>query len=435
LATQSTTTIPPEKGRLARYFPLSGPGLVFILGSIAAKDLVSGSIAGATYGYSLLWLLLVSLAARFVIVNSTARYVMVTGESLLAGFGGISRWIILLWFLVTVLQKHASALAALSILGTSAHMIMPLPTRHSVAIWGLSSWIAGFALMYWGRYRFVEKFTTPLAVIMGSCLAVTAILSRPDPVAVFRGMLVPALLEKRGAYGSALVLMAVMSAAVGSFGNLKYSAYVHEKGWRSLSFLSRQRRELLLSMFGMFCILAMVQIAAAGALKPRGIEVNTLEDLIPMFTSVLGPHGRAILGAALWAMAFSSYTGTGTAQGIMISDVYYRFVRRPTLAAGNNEGAGEKPAFRWVVLYIFLSPLYFFFTDWTPVGLVLFKSGLGLLTLPIITLALLRLTADRKIMGAQANGWLVNIVLVLTTMAALCLGYQGLAELVVGTQK
>lgn len=434
MATEGTAATAPVRGKLTRIFLLSGPGLVFILSSIGTKDLISGSIAGATYGYSLLWLSLVSVAARYVIVDSTARYVMVSGESLLTGFGRISKWIVLLWFLVAILQRHASALAALSILGTSAHIIMPLSTPHSAAIWGISSWIAGFALMYWGRYRFVEKFATPLAVIMGSCLALTAILSRPDPAVLLKGILTPVLPESQGTYGPLLVLMAVMSAGVASFGNLKYSAYVHEKGWRSLSFLSRQRRELLVSMSSMFCIMAMVQIAAAGALKPRGIEVTTLDDLIPIFTSVLGPYGRPIFGAALWAMAFSSYVGTGTAYGIMISDVYYQFVLRPSSTADRrNDRPGEMPAYRWVVLYIFFSPLYFFFTDWTPVGLVLFKSGLGLLTLPVVTMAVLRLTADKKLMGAHANGWFTNTVLALTTIAALYLGYQGLTELIMGS--
>jgi Mn2+/Fe2+ NRAMP family transporter len=110
--------------------------LVFVLGSIGEKDLISGSIAGATYGYSLLWLLVVCLVARFVIVDSTARYVMVSGESLLGGFGRISKWIVLLWFSAAILQRHASALATLAILGASAHMVFPLPARHGVALGG-----------------------------------------------------------------------------------------------------------------------------------------------------------------------------------------------------------------------------------------------------------------------------------------------------------
>jgi Mn2+/Fe2+ NRAMP family transporter len=87
------------------------------------------------------------------------------------------------------------------------------------------------------------------------------------------------------------------------------------------------------------------------------------------------------------------------------------------------------------VLYITLSPLYFFFTDWTPIGLVLFKSGLSLITLPILTLSILRLTADRKIMGAHANSWFANAMILLTTLSALYLGYSGLMELLGGAGK
>jgi Mn2+/Fe2+ NRAMP family transporter len=405
-----------------------GPGLVFVLDSLGPSDLVTGSIAGAKYGYSLIWLLVAALFARFVIVDATARYVMVTGESLLAGFGRISRWIALLWFGVTILMRHLAALTKIVLLGSAAHLVLPLPTRYSVAIWGLSSWTAAFALMYWGRYRLFEKLCKPFAVILGSCLVITAVLSRPDPADLVRGVLTPVLPMGQGLYSPALVVMAVMSASMASFGNLKYSAYVHEKGWRDLSFLPHQRRELLASMCGMFCMLAMIQIAAAGALKPRGIEVGRLEDLVPIFADALGYGGRTILGVTLWSIVFTSALGE-TGYGIMISDVYYRFVRPSPAAAQRNQAAGEMPAYRWMVLYVFLSPLYAVFTGWTPVGLVLVKAAANVSILPIAILAVLRLTADKKIMGTHTNGWFTNIVLGLTTLLALYLGYRGVVEL------
>jgi Mn2+/Fe2+ NRAMP family transporter len=402
--------------------------LVFVLDSVGPSDLVTGSIAGAKYGYSLLWLLVAALVARFMIVDATGRYVMVSGESLLAGFGRISRWIALLWFVVTVLTRHVAALTKIVILGSAAHFVLPLPTRYSIAIWGLSSWVAAFALIYWGRYRAFEKVSKPFAVVMGCCLIAAAILSRPDPAHLVKGALTPVLPMEQGLYSPALVVMAVMSATMGSFGNLKYSAYVHEKGWRNVSFRPKQRRDLLLSMCGMFCMLAMIQIAAAGALKPRGIEVGKLEDLIPIFADVLGYGGRTILGVTLWCIVFASTLGE-TGYGIMISDVYYRFIRRSAAVAERNQAAGEMPAYRWMVLYVFLSPLYGVFTGWTPIGLVLVKAAANVLLLPIVILAVLRLTADRKIMGAQANGWLTNIVLGLTTLVAVYLGCQGFIEL------
>jgi Mn2+/Fe2+ NRAMP family transporter len=113
----------------------------------------------------------------------------------------------------------------------------------------------------------------------------------------------------------------------------------------------------------------------------------------------------------------------------MISDVYYRFMRRSAAVALRNQAAGEMPAYRWMVLYVFLSPLYGVFTGWTPIGLVLVKAAANLLILPIVIVAVLRLTADRKIMGAHANGWLTNIVLGLTTLVAVYLGCQGFIEL------
>ena len=82
-------TAPPER-RLTRRLLTVGPGLVFILGAIGPRDLITNSMAGATHGYTLLWMLAVALVARYVILDATARYVMVTGESLLAGYEDVA---------------------------------------------------------------------------------------------------------------------------------------------------------------------------------------------------------------------------------------------------------------------------------------------------------------------------------------------------------
>lgn len=425
LATEIAAPATPSKASLASRALAAGPGIVFILGAVGTGDIVSGSVAGSMYGYSLLWLLLVGSVARYVTVDATARYVMVSGESLLAGFGRITRWLVLLWCLAAFLKRHVSLLAKLVILGTAGHMIFPLPTRHSVAIWGLTSWVAGFVMMYWGRYRLVERCSRPLAVLMGACLVAAAILSRPDPLALVTGALTPIFPAGQGHYSPLLVFVAVLTSATPPDGNLKYSAYIHEKGWRNLSFLRDQRLDLLVSMSGMVLMLAAIQIAAAGALHPRGIVVHELEDLIPIFAEVLGYGGRAVLGVTLWTVVFTSYLGGGTAYGILFSDIYYRFVRGSTVIDQQGQAAGEMPAYRWVVLYIFLSPLYVFFTDWTPVGIVLMKSAMNLLLLAPVTLAILWLTASKKIMGEHRNGWFTNTVLVLVAVTALYLTYQG----------
>ena len=406
-----------------------GPGLLFVICAVGPSDLVSGSVAGSTYGYSLLWLLGLALFARYLILDATARYVMVSGESLLGGFGRISRWIPLSWGVAVLIKRHLSALVKLVLLGAASHLLLPLPTPYSEAIWGLSWWTLGFALMYWGRYRVVERLSRPLAVTMGLCLGAAALMSGPEPVEIARGILTPMIPAEPGVYSPIVVLMTVMSATA-SFSNLKYSAFVHEKGWKDPVFLRRQRTELLVSMAGMFCMFAMIHIAAAGLLRPRGIQVEEIEDLIPIFSTVLGPAGRIVLAVALWSLAFSNYVASTTSYGIMISDVYYRFVRRDPDVAARNQAAGELPAYRWLVLYVFVTPIYvYFFTDWTPVWLLLFQDAVSLLSLPLVTTAVLWLTMNKRRMGPLVNGWFTNVVLVATTLTAFYLGFHGALDL------
>jgi len=404
---------------------------VFIVGAVGPRDLVTNSMAGATHGYSLLWMVVLALVVRYVILDATGRYVLATGESLLAGCGRLGKPVVMLWLFVTVLRQHLSTLTRILLLGTAAHFVLPLPTRYSVAIWGLASWTAGFALMYWGRYRTVERFSKPLALVMGGCLATAAVLSRPDLGALVKGMFTPSLPENVGFYGNAVLVMAMLSAATGSFSNLRYAAYTHDRGWRDVFYLRQQRLDLILSLFGMFVMLALIQAAAVGALQPRGIEVSELEDLIPIFGSVVGVGGIVILGISLWCIVFGTYISSGSGYGIMVSDVYYRFVcpssDKPEEI--NKLTPSGMPVYRWWLIYIFVSPLYVFFTDWTPVFLVLLQGVSSIVSLPIVVVAILRLTADRKLMGTQVNGWLSNTVLVLTVIGAIYLSYEGAVEL------
>ncbi len=244
-----------------------------------------------------------------------------------------------------------------------------------------------------------------------------------------RGLFTPAWPTEYGVYGPTLVLMAVISAAVGSLTNLKYSAYVHEKGWRDLSFLRTQRMDLAVSVFSMFVMLAMIQVAAAGALLPRGIAVGNVEDLIPIFSEILGGIGHVVLAVSLWAVVFTSYLSGGTGYGLMFADIYHRHLRPTSISDHEpDQETARLPAYRFLILYTFLSPLYSLFWDWSPMGLVLLQSASSVVTLPVAIFLVLRLIADKRIMGAHANGWITNIVLTLIAAGTLYLAYQGTIE-------
>jgi Mn2+/Fe2+ NRAMP family transporter len=409
----------------------AGPGLVFFLAVVGPQDLVSNSAVGASYGYSTLWVLVLIVAARFVILESSARYVLVTGESILTGYRRVGRWVVWLIFVSLLLKRHLANLFQILLLGSFAHLLVPLPTRWSGAIWALVFWTLGFVLMYWGRYQIVERLSKPLIVLLGGAMVTVALLSQPDPAAIATGLLIPSIPPDQGVYSYLFLVMALAGSSAGSVGNLKYATFVHEKGWRDLSFLKRQRSDLLVSVIAIFAMGALMQIAAAAVLRPLGVQLQNVEDLVPLFSSALGQAGRIILGVGILAAVFNTYLGTNTGYSLMVSDIYHSFIRpskEPGPSTGTSGSHAHRPAYRWCLIWFCVSPLYVLLTDWKPIWLTLFTASLFVVLLPVVVLVLLRLTTDRRLMGCHVNGWATNAVLLFVAVMAACLTYRNAVE-------
>jgi Mn2+/Fe2+ NRAMP family transporter len=111
-----------------------GPGLVYLVSSIGPTDLIINSAAGANYGYSLIWILLVSSVSLYVVLEATARYVLATGESLLTGYQRVGRWVV--WTLLgfIVLKRQMSNMVHILVMGMALNLVAPLPTTYSEKI-------------------------------------------------------------------------------------------------------------------------------------------------------------------------------------------------------------------------------------------------------------------------------------------------------------
>ncbi|MGH9387345.1 MAG: Nramp family divalent metal transporter, partial [Vicinamibacterales bacterium] len=96
-----------------------GPGIVFLLTAVGPGDLVSNVAAGATHGYALLWVLPVALVFRFVWLSTSARYVLVTGETLISGFARFGRGPLWLTLGALVVIRHMANLSKVVLLGSA----------------------------------------------------------------------------------------------------------------------------------------------------------------------------------------------------------------------------------------------------------------------------------------------------------------------------
>jgi Mn2+/Fe2+ NRAMP family transporter len=372
----------------------------------------------------LLWVLALILASRFVWLNLSAKYVLVTGETLLRGYGRYGRWIPSLVFVSLIIQRHLSNLYKIVLMGVAVDMLLPLPMRFSAGIWSLVFVAAGLFLMT-RNVRTLERWLRPFIAATGGALLVAALLSHPRLPAILHGLFIPSLRSQAGPYSALLLITALIGSEAGALTNLSYSYFVLQKGWRDISCLGRQRFDLACSVASIFLVDALLQIAAAGTLLPAKLVPANAEHLVAVFSLTLGMAGRIIFAFGLWAVCFSGFV-TGTAGYALIgSDIWNAFGPR---RAAEPDCAGRSVSL-WLVFFWALSPLYILFLHVRTVWLVLVVSSLTVLLMPALGIALMVLTNDRRRMGNYRNGPLANLAVGALVLACLFLSVKNAIEL------
>ena len=397
------------KGRL-------GPGLVFFFTAMGPGTFLTSAVAGATYGYDLLWALGLALLFRYVWVNTAASYVLVTRESLVQGYARMGRWLVWTALAVTVLVRHSSNLYTILLMGNAAHLLLPLPVAASGAIWTVGLTLAGVLMMVLGGYRLIERACTVVIALLGVSLPVAVVLARPDLGALLRGLFLPRVPNSTGLYSALVLLAAMIGAQAGSMSNLSYTYFATEKGWAGADDLRRQRVDLRTSTAARFIVGALLQIAAAATLLPLGIKPSNAAEIVGIYGVTLGPIGAAIFGAGLWGICFSSFVGGTMGYSLIVRDICRRYV--PGLRVGSDTTvmtapASDDPVYRWSAALLGLSPLYIVFLGVEPVALTLAVRSMVVVVIPVLVGSLLIVANNRSLMGDHRPGLFSNAVLAL----------------------
>ncbi|MCK5014646.1 MAG: Nramp family divalent metal transporter [Candidatus Omnitrophica bacterium] len=80
-----------------------GPGLVFAGTSIGVSHVVQSTLAGADYGFTLIWAVVLANVFKFPFFEYSSRYVAATGEHLLEGYRLVGKWAFSLFLILSLL--------------------------------------------------------------------------------------------------------------------------------------------------------------------------------------------------------------------------------------------------------------------------------------------------------------------------------------------
>jgi NRAMP (natural resistance-associated macrophage protein)-like metal ion transporter len=391
-----------------------GPGAMVAAAFIGPGTVTTATMAGAGYGYTLLWAILFSVFATVVLQEMSAR-LGVIGEM---GVGEAVRKKIqnrVLFTMAAVLVISAilignAAYEAGNISG--AVLGFGKPGFHFQGIHlnplVLLTGLLAFSLLFSGKYKFIERSLVVMVGVMGFVFMLSAILLKPDLLSMLKGMFVPALPEK-----AFLVVIGLIGTTVVPYNLFLHAAAVRQK-WQGENDLHTARSDTYISVIFGGIITMCILLTAAAAYEGQERTIKSAAEISQALLPVLGDWSLTFIATGFLAAGLSSAITAPLAAAFATSEVL----------GWEKNLKGIK--FRFIWLAVLTTGLVFSSLGFSPTQVILFAQVANGLLLPIVATFLLWVMNDKKIMVKYANSLWSNIIGGAVILITLLLGLKGI---------
>jgi Mn2+/Fe2+ NRAMP family transporter len=403
-----TPAPPPVPHSFLEYVRSFGPGIVIVLTWLGAGDVVDMATAGANYGYALLWVFVIAVLFRFLFVSLIARYQLCNqhGEGVLDGLARLHPFYAPVLLFAAVVMGHVYGSYMTRGLGEICRNVVGFGT---IWQWGILCNGTAFYLVFQPDFRRLELvFFFFLAVLSVSFLG-CAMWVGFDPGEVARGLFRVEIPGKRGAYDPGQVALAMIGAVGGSLMNLVYPYFLDAKGWRGPQYRRVQLYDFMIGVAAMLILNLAVWVLGAELLYPDR-QIENLEDLPNLLSTVLGESGRILFYAGIFAAVYTSVIGHAAGLGRLGTHAWLRW------QAGSGPISSDfrhHACFRWIAVSCLVTPLV-----WTLPGmpgfvaLTLAANSAQVILLPLLAGGLWWITASARLIGREhRNRWWENILM------------------------
>jgi len=413
----------PSQSRVTRLIKLLGPGIIAVLSWLGAGDLITSSVAGANYGYAMMWVLAVSLLLRYLIVNIIARFQLCNnqGMTILQGYAQLHP--VFAWFMLAYALLMGHLMNAYMIKGAGEALAMLLRIDYPL-LCSMAVVLAVWMLVGRNIYAMIEGVMKVLLAVMTLAFLALALMSGPDVAGIVKGTIGFSIPADEGVHGALLVAVSVIGAVAGSVANFVHPYVMRQKGWVGPQHKRIQRNDLLFAVFVGIVINLAIWIVGAEILRPNGIEVKTLGDLGKALEMFFGPIGWYIFFIGVFATLFASISGKTTAFPMLITDAFQHV--RPERRERYGKEFHKDPMHKWFMLFILVTPLIWSIPGMPDfVTLTIGVSALNIIGLPVISLGLLIMSNQKSLLSKEyRNNLFENVALAFATGLALWVAFQ-----------
>ncbi len=381
--------------RLLVFLSVLGPGLIAANANNDAGGITTWSIAGARYGYSLLWVLIVLTPMLAITQEMGARMGTVTGKGLSSLIRERFSLRMTAFAMLTLLVANLGTTAAEFSGVAGAAELFGVPRYIGVPVVAVVVW----ALVVRGSYRRVERVFLGLSTIYLTYI-VSAVLSRPDWRIAARGA---AGLEMDWTTGVVLFLIVTVGTTITPWGQFFIQAYVVDKRVPVNQYVYTKLEVFSASVFSDL-ISAFIVIACAATLHRQGIVIEAAEDAARALRPLAGDLAWILFGVGLLNVSI-------LAAAVLPLTTAYAICEAFGFESGLDWSFREAPTFYGIITAVLALPALLVLIPGMPlIGLILTAQSVNGILTPVILVFVLIIVNDRRVMGAYVNSRGYNVV-------------------------
>jgi NRAMP (natural resistance-associated macrophage protein)-like metal ion transporter len=397
------------------FFALLGPGI--ITGSVDndAGGITTYSIAGALYGYRLIWTLIPAFIVLLVVQEMNARMGIVTGKGLadlIRENAGVKiTFLIFVGLLIADLgnttTEFAGVAGSMQIFGVSKYISVPIS--------GIFVWL----LVVKGNYKIAERIFLIFSVALLMYI-VSAIMGKP-----LWGEIGTAIVHPHMEFnaGYIAIVIGIIGTTIAPWMQFYMQSSVIEKGLKMRDY-KYTMVDIVVGCTATIVVAFFIITACAATLNEKGIHINEAKDAAMALEPLAGHLASELFAIGLFVASIFSATILPLATAFYVCEAF-------GFEAGIDKKWDEAPEFYFLYTGILILAAAIILIPNAPlIAISLWSQVINGILLPIVLVCMIYLINKKEIMGKYVNkpftniiGWSTISVLVILSLMLLVLPF------------
>src|SRR6266508_3833744 len=391
------------KTRAVLVFAVVGPGFITANVDNDAGGIATYSVAGAQFGYTLLWSMIPITIALVIIQEMSSRMGAVTGKGLSdlirEEFGLRATFFLMLALFVTnffnVVGEFAGVASSFELFGVSKYIVVPVA---AFVVWGI---------VVHGTYSSVEKIFLSASLFYIAYI-VSGVLAHPD----WRAAALSTVTRPESAgfrnYGYLSMIIGLAGTTIAPWMQIYLQASIVEKGVTARQYKA-SRLDVMIGCLFAAIVAWFIVVACAATLHSIGkFNIETGAQAAEALRPLAGEYAYLLFAAGL-------FNASLFAASILPISTAYAVCEGLGLESGLDKRFEEAPAFYWLYTVLIVFGAGVLLVPRLPLlrVMVLSQVANGVL-LPFVLIFVLLLINDRELMGKYTNSRWYNVISWLT---------------------